>query len=104
MGQSVEVPGGAALPAHLALKVGDVARLGATGAVVQSGEQVVVITDISLRTSDHDQGTGPRPAGLPNTVHIEARQPGQAVLKLFTGASMLGQTPQTHLLTVTVEA
>lgn len=96
------MPGRPNIPDKLALIVGDTAHFWATGAVLAHGQGIVELRSPSLRTSTTKLASGPHPAGLPNTVTVEALQPGQAGLKLFTSAVMMGRPPETHLVTITV--
>ncbi|TGE20557.1 hypothetical protein E5K00_21420 [Hymenobacter aquaticus] len=102
MGKQVEVAGSPHLPDSLTLAVGDTARFWASGALVVAGAGIVAVVGPYLRTTAHDTGARPRPAGLPNTVQVEARQPGQATVKLFLAAGILSPAPRTHLVQITV--
>ena len=72
------------LPAELALAVGDVLRVAATGGAVRSGtgvELLGVLTDSVVGTD----GSILTPSGPPGAVLFCARSPGRAVVDVVSG-------------------
>jgi hypothetical protein len=73
------------LPARLAIKVGDVLRLRATGARVPSLTSALEIIGFYNSGVIGDNGQVLTPIGAPNTVLIIGRHPGKVMLEVVTG-------------------
>jgi len=80
-----EIASGACLPNEAALRVGDVLRIDAMGAVVHGGSDAIQIVGPLTSSTLTPLGTI-TPAGGPNVVIVVARKPGKARLDVIFGS------------------
>jgi hypothetical protein len=89
-------------PLPLAVRVGDVLLIHATGGRARTGEPSVELWGPYLSAVVADTGSVLAPMGPPNVVLVRARKPGSATLDVFTGDPW--HAPRTTTLGLTVEA
>jgi hypothetical protein len=85
----------------LAIRVGDVLLIRATGARVRGGGRSVELWGPFLSAVVGETGAVLAPIGPPNAVLVRAREPGSASLDVFTGDPW--HAPRTTTLDLTVE-
>jgi hypothetical protein len=88
------------LPAELALTVGDVVRVAATGGHVRSGSGVELLGILAESVVGTD-GTVLTPLGPPGVVLFRALEPGHAVVDVVTGNPF--GSPVTRSIAVRIE-
>jgi hypothetical protein len=100
MGRLFEFAGPTAWPQEVALAVGDLLSINASGArfLAPSEDRPAVVELLgpfmpSVMTAE---GQAVMPAGAPNTILVVARMPGRAVLEIITGDPW-GATTRTTL-------
>lgn len=89
------------LPDQLVLSVDDVVRVAATGGRVLSGAAVELVGILTESVVGTD-GTVVTPMGVPGTVLLRAREPGEAVVEVVTGDPF--RSSVTRTVAVRVEA
>lgn len=93
-----QVEGGAS---PLAIRVGDVLLIRATGARIREGERAVELLGPFVSAVVAETGAVLVPSGPPNAVLVRAREPGSASLDVFTGDPW--HSPRAATLGLTVE-
>ena len=89
-------------PSPLAVRVGDVLLIQATGGRVRDSGPAVELWGPFLSAVVAETGAVLAPMGPPNTVLARAREPGSATLDLFCGDPF--HSPRTTTLSLTVES
>jgi hypothetical protein len=83
------------------MRVGEVLRIAASGALVSAGNDVVQMLGAFQAAVTGPQGQVVTPCGPPNTVLCQANRPGAATLEIKKGDPF--HAPRSSLLTITVE-
>jgi hypothetical protein len=102
MSRLIEVQQVEDCPTPLAVRVGDILLLRATGGRVRSGGRAVELWGPFLPAVVAGAGDVVAPVGSPSAVLVRARRPGSATLDLFTGDPW--HEPRTTTLGLTVES
>ena len=85
MGRLIEIQAEQSLPPTLAVRVGDLLMIEASGGHVRSGVEAVELLGIFLRSVMGDNQQVLSPMGVPNAVMFIARRPGSAKIDIVTG-------------------
>jgi len=102
MSRLIEVQRPYQFPSPLEVRVGDVLLFQATGARVTDGSPAVELWGPFQSAVVGENGSVLSPMGPPNAVLIRARQPGSAILDVFTGDPF--HAPRTTTLRIVVES
>jgi hypothetical protein len=101
MARLIEVQQGEGAPSPLAVRVGDLLLIRASGGWVRDGASVVELLGSFVPAVVADTGAVLAPAGPPGVVLVRARAPGAATLELAVGDPW--HAPRTTALGLTVE-
>jgi hypothetical protein len=88
-------------PSTLAVGVGDVISLGASGAHIPPAADCVEVLGPFVPAVLGDTGEILTPMGAPNTVLLVARRPGRAIVELFIGDPWRGSRSSNIEIAVT---
>lgn len=102
MARLIDVQQVESCPSPLAVRVGDVLRIRASGGWVRDGGSAVELWGPFLPAVVADTGEVLSPQGPPGTVLVRARAPGSATLDLVLGDPW--HAPRPAALTLRVEA
>jgi hypothetical protein len=101
MARLIEVERPEACPSPLAIRVGDMLLIRATGGRVRRGGSVVELLGPFLQAVVGTGGSVMAPEGPPGAVLVRARRPGVATVEVFTGDPW--RAPRTTSLKVNIE-
>jgi hypothetical protein len=101
MARLIEAQQVQALPGRLTMEVGDLLLVGATGARLLSGSDVVEVLGPAVSSVLAEDGSILSPAGPPNTVLLRALRPGDATVEILGGDPWQGAHSKTVEIAVT---